>query len=52
MCDHIDELLVDLYEVSYKSKKDDIQRICLDLWDIMYKNHLGNMRVIMDKAIR
>lgn len=52
MCDYIDELLVDLYEVSYKSKKDDIQCICLDLWDIMYKNHLGNMRVIMDKAIR
>ena len=52
MCDLIDELLVDMYEASYKSKNEDIQCICLDLWDIMYKNHLGNMRVITDKAIR
>lgn len=48
----IDELLVDLYEASYKTNNVELQRTCLDLWDNMYKYRVGSMRVMMDKVIQ
>ena len=48
----IEELLVDLYEASYKINNVELQRTCLDLWDDMYKYRVGSMRVMMDKVIQ
>ena len=48
----IDELLVDLYEASYKTNNVELQRTCLVLWDNMYKYRVGSMRVMMDKVIQ
>ncbi|MDU8954296.1 MAG: hypothetical protein E7G37_11005, partial [Streptococcus sp.] len=48
----IDELLVDLYEASYKTNNVELQRTCLDLWDNMHQYRVGSMRVMMDKVIQ